>query len=95
MTKSAYQFAAAWKYLLSIQDGGGGQYGFDDFFTAPADKQAAKYLLAERQDNGVFALFCEDFFVEEVDTKNLAEAKKCFRSVLDDIVARRGEWKNC
>jgi hypothetical protein len=92
MPKAKFDFDAAWKHLIAAQEGEP-YYGFDQFFAEKDTKVVAKYLLAEAQPNGVFALFCEDFFVEEIDTKNTAEAKKCFLAVLNDIQARRGEWK--
>jgi hypothetical protein len=92
MSKTPYDFDAAWKYLLTIKEGDP-CYGFDQFFSDEDIKVVAKYLLAEAQPDGVFALFCEDFFVEEIDTKKMAEAKKDFRAVLNDIQARKGEWK--
>jgi hypothetical protein len=92
MNNLKYDFDAAWNYLLSIKDGDG-QYGFDDFFTDNEDKKVAAYLLAERQPGGLYGLFCEDYFVEEIDTNKPSYGKKCFRSVLNDILSRSGEWK--
>lgn len=91
MSKAKFDFDAAWKHLIAVQEGES-YYGFDQFFTDNDIKVVAKYLLAEAQPNGVFALFCEDFFVEEIDTKNIKEAKQCFLAVLNDIQARKGEW---
>jgi hypothetical protein len=87
-----FDFEAAWDHLMAIKEGES-CYGFDQFFFDKDVKVVAKYLLAEGQRKGVFALYCEDFFVEEIDTKNITEAKKCFLAVLNDIQARRGEWK--
>ena len=94
-TSAKYDFNAAWEYLLSIKEGGGGCYGFDKFFKFAEDKNIAKYLMAEFQplNNNVYALFCEDFFIEEIDP-NAKDGKSLFKAVLDDIIHRRGEWKD-
>lgn len=93
MSNKPYDFEDAWNHLLAIKAGGGGEYGFDKFFISAESKAVAKFMLAEQQPDGVYAVFCEDFFVEEIDTKNEVAAKKTLKGVLDDIVARRGEWK--
>jgi hypothetical protein len=90
--KSKYDLDAAWSYLLSIKEGDG-QYGFQEFFTNKPDRVIAAFLLAEAQPNGVYGLFCEDFFVEEIDTKKPVEGMKCLQSVFNDILSRTGEWK--
>lgn len=95
MANSRYNLNAAWKYLLSIKPGAGGYYGFDDFFEDRGDKSAAKYLLCEINDVGIACLFCEDFFLDEIDRKKTAEGKKILTAIFDDIVARRGEWSDC
>ncbi|MBB4861709.1 hypothetical protein HNP46_000520 [Pseudomonas nitritireducens] len=95
MANSRYNLSAAWKYLLSIKPGDGGYYGFDEFFENRGDKNAAKYLQCEINAEGLACLYCDDFFLEEIDRKKTAEAKKVLASVFDDIVARRGEWSDC
>lgn len=88
-----FDFEAAWDHLMTIKEGES-CYGFDQFFFDKDVKVVAKYLLAEGQRNGVFSLFCEDFFVEEINTrKHMTEAKACFLAVLKDIQSRKGEWK--
>ena len=91
--EAGFDFDAAWDHLMTIKEGES-CYGFDQFFVDKDVKVVAKYLLAEGQSKGVFALYCEDFFVEEIDTrKHMTEAKACFVAVLKDIQSRKGEWK--
>lgn len=86
-----YDFEAAWNYLLKIKEGEG-YFGFEKFFKSDKSKVAARCLLAEGQPNGIYALFSDDFFVEEIDTKNEVTAKRDFKAVLSDIQNRKGEW---
>lgn len=103
MSPYAYDFEAAWNYLLSIKLGDECR-GFEKFFSNGTvedpdsllncdvevewtPKRAAAYLLAVAQPKGVFALYCDYDFYQEIDTKRLKEAKAAFKQVLDDILA--------